>query len=176
MTLARRTGAAARQTAVSPRPAEASAPKIRLAALAEMVGFHVHILDLQQYQIFYERFADKAFTPGIFSVLLTLRDNPGISHGVLADALMVQRPNMTTLIKQLERDGYVSRRPAHGDKRSVALHLTGAGEQALERMRPAMAALEQQITTRLTEDERKTLLELLAKMAAGLRDRRPAGD
>jgi DNA-binding MarR family transcriptional regulator len=136
---------------------------VDLSVLQQTVGYHVHMFDVVQYQRFYERFSDRAFTPAIISTMAVIRHNPGIRHGALADALMIQRPNMTSLLNELEREGYVSRRPSATDKRSVALHLTDRGERAVARMFNSILALDREMTAGLTAQERKTLLGLLQK-------------
>lgn len=147
----------------APMVAPADGAAVDLSVLEQMVGFHVHMFDLAMYQNFYERFAERGFTPAIFSTLAVIRQNPGIRHGALADALRIQRPNLTSLINKLERIGYVSRRPSAGDKRSVALYLTDRGERAVAKMRELMLAFDRAATANLTAQERKTLLGLLQK-------------
>lgn len=140
---------------------------VDLSMLQQMVGFHVHMFDLVQYQRFYERFGGGAFTPAIFSTLAAIRRNPGVRHGALADALRIQRPNMTSLLNALQRSGLVSRRPSSTDKRSVALHLTERGERAVAEMFDAMLALDREMTAGLSAPERKSLLALLQKALHG---------
>jgi DNA-binding MarR family transcriptional regulator len=140
---------------------------IDLSTLQQMVGFHVHMFDLLQYQKFYDRFAGGLFTPAVFSTLTVIRQNPGVRHGALADALRIRRPNMTAMLNALQRAGYVSRRPAVADKRSVALHLTERGARALAAMSQAMFALDRGMTAALSAPERKTLLTLLRKALQG---------
>jgi len=149
-----------------PAGAEVAGP-IDLSALQHMVGFHVHMFDLLQYQKFYDRFAGGMFTPAIFSTLTVMRQNPGVRHGTLADALRIRRPNMTAMLNALQRAGYVSRRPSPADKRTVALHLTERGERALAAMSQAMFALDREMTAGLSAPERKTLLALLRKAVEG---------
>jgi DNA-binding MarR family transcriptional regulator len=148
---------------------EDAAEPIDLSPLRAMVGFHIHILDLMQYQVFYQEFGGEAFTPGVFSTLAAIRQNPGIRHGALADALLIQRPNLTTLINKLERDGYVCRRPSRDDKRWVVLYVTDKGAREVDKMLAQMLALDRRITSKLTGPERKTLLALLNKARDGLR-------
>ena len=142
---------------------------VDLAPLEQMVGYNVHILDLLLYQAFYERFADRAMTPAMFSALLAIRRNPGIRHGALADALLILRPNLTTLVNRLDRDGFLERRFPPKDRRSIELHLSAKGEKAVERMAALMEAHDARATAALTDKERKTLLLLLRKLAGGLR-------
>jgi DNA-binding MarR family transcriptional regulator len=126
------------------------------------------MFDLALYQRFYEKFARRGFTPAIFSTLASIRQNPGIRHGVLADALRIQRPNMTALLNALERAGYVSRRPSATDKRSTVLYLTGRGERAVAKMHESMRAFDREATAGLSASERKSLLALLQKALDGV--------
>jgi DNA-binding MarR family transcriptional regulator len=140
-----------------------SAADVDLSALEQIIGFRIRMIDLAMHQSFYDRFSDRAFTPAIFSALTAIRQNPGIRHGALADALRIQRPNMTSLLNALTRMGYVSRRASADDKRSVALHLTERGEKAAAKMHTAMQAFDRDMTAGLSPQERKTLLALLGK-------------
>jgi DNA-binding MarR family transcriptional regulator len=165
--------AAARRAASGAEPDEAEA--VDLSLLEGLVGFNIHILDLQIYQLFFERFADGAMTPGILSTLLAIKQNPGVRHGALADALMIQRPNMTKLINGLERDALVRREPSRDDKRSVVLNLTSAGEAAVETGLREMMAHEAAAIAPLSPGEQRLLRSLLQKLSGGLR-RRPSQD
>jgi DNA-binding MarR family transcriptional regulator len=107
-------------------------------------------------------------TPGIFSTLLAIKANPGVRQGALADALMIQRSNMTMLVNRLIRTGYVKRRGAKGDNRGVVLSLSEEGEQVLRQIRSKMSAHEKTLAAGLTEKERETCLALLQKMARQL--------
>jgi DNA-binding MarR family transcriptional regulator len=93
------------------------AAEVDLAALQQLVGFHIRMVDLAMYQSFFDRFPDRAFTPAMFSTLAAIRQNPGVRHGALADALRIQRPNMTAMLNELESMGYVSRRPSAASAR-----------------------------------------------------------
>jgi DNA-binding MarR family transcriptional regulator len=152
----------------SPIVEDAAAP-LDLSPLRAMVGFNIHMLDLLQYQVFYQAFGGDTFTPGVFSTLAAIRQNPGIRHGALADALLIQRPNLTTLINKLERNGYVCRKPSRDDKRSVVLYVTDKGSRTVDKMLEQMQAHDRQITAGLTGPERKALLALLEKLQDSLR-------
>ncbi len=142
---------------------------IDLSRLEAMVGYNIHILDLLLYQLFFARFAATGMTPGVFSTLLAIRDNPGARHGALADALMIQRSNMTTLVNRLVRQGYVRRRGASDDQRSVTLSLAPKGERALEAVLAQMPAHEERLSGGLAVRERTLLLALLRKLSKGAR-------
>ena len=147
--------------------AEVSEP-LDLSPLRAMVGFNIHMLDLLQYQVFYQEFGGDTFTPGVFSTLAAIRQNPGIRHGALADALLIQRPNLTTLINKLEREGYVCRKPSRDDKRWVVLYITDKGSRAVDKMLERMQSHDRLVTGGLSAAERRTLLALLDKLQASL--------
>ena len=75
---------------------------------------------------------------------------PGIRHGVLADAMVVQRPNMTKLVGYLARNGLILRRASSEDGRSIALYITAKGLRLLERTDGPNECHEARITAALT--------------------------
>jgi DNA-binding MarR family transcriptional regulator len=142
---------------------------VDLGPLEALIGFQIHLLDLLMYQMYYERLGKAAMTPGMFSTLCTIKANPGVRQGVLADALLIQRPNMTLLVNRLIRTGYVRRRAARGDNRCVELFLRAEGERALSDVAAKLAAHEQSLTAALTKAERERLAALLGKIVRRLR-------
>jgi DNA-binding MarR family transcriptional regulator len=156
----------------SPRPAR-TAPKngeaIDLGPLEALIGFQIHLLDLLVYQVYYERLGKAAMTPGMFSTLAAIKANPGVRQGALADALLIQRPNMTLLINRLIRARYVRRQAARGDNRGVELFLRAEGVRALNGVAAKLAAHERSLTAALTMAERDRLATLLAKIVRQLR-------
>jgi len=58
----------------------------------------------------------------------------------LAELEGLAQPTVTLLVKGLERDGLVRRERAHADGRVVMVHVTEAGEAALEAFRQRVAA------------------------------------
>jgi len=158
-------GASAKPT----RTPQTSGDTVDLGPLEAMVGFQIHLLDLLMYQMYYERFGKTAMTPGMFSTLCAIKANSGVRQGALADALLIQRPNMTLLVNRLIRAGYVRRRAARGDNRGVELFLRAEGERALNDVAAKLAAHERSLTAALTKSERETLAALLAKIVRRMR-------
>lgn len=147
----------------------ANGDAIDLGPLEALIGFQIHLLDLLMYQMYYERFGKSAITPGMFATLATIKGNPGVRQGALADALLIQRPNMTLLVNRLIRAGYVRRRAARGDNRGVELFLRAEGERALDDFAAKLAAHERGLATALTKTEGVRLAKLLAKIVRRLR-------
>lgn len=155
------------------RAPKAKNDTLDLGPLEALIGFKIHMLDLLIYQLYYERLGKATMTPGMFSTLSVIRANPGVRQGALADALLIQRPNMTLLINRLARLGYIDRRAARSDHRGVELFMRAEGERALQSLAAKLAAHEQALTGALTAAERARLGASLTKMmrALGVRPR-----
>ena len=163
-----------RATARLNRIPQVNSDTVDLGPLEALIGFQIHLLDLLMYQAYYQRLGRAAMTPGMFSTLCAIKANPGVCQGVLADALLIQRPNMTLLVNRLIRAGYVRRRAARADNRGVELFLRAEGERALSAVAVKLAAHERSLTAALTKTERDRLAALLTKMVRGLREKPPA--
>jgi DNA-binding MarR family transcriptional regulator len=136
--------------------------------LAESVGFLIRIIQLQSFQLFYRRFDAAGLSLGALTTLGAIHANPGIRHGVLADALMIKRPNFTKVINGLEEDGLITREAPRGDKRTTALFTTKKGVRKLETMRHAVLAYHEETVASLSAAERDTLLDLLQRLSRHL--------
>jgi DNA-binding MarR family transcriptional regulator len=113
--------------------------------------------------------AEHNISQGRFMVLMLLLDKMNNCPHVrtpaeLADLAHVTRATMTGLIDTLERDGLVKREPDQRDRRMMSVTLTPKGAALLKAILPPhfkrMAALMEP----LNESERKTLVQLLAKI------------
>jgi DNA-binding MarR family transcriptional regulator len=97
-----------------------------------------------------------------------LESNPDLSLGKLADALLVQRPNMTKLVNRLVAKKLVRRDAALGDKRQVALGLTEPGRKLAIKARGVLRDHDETSLAILKPAERRQFLRLVATMLAGL--------
>lgn len=137
----------------------------QMPPLADSVGFLIRVVQLQSFQLFYRRFEGSGLSTGALITLGAIHANPGIRHGVLADALMIKRPNFTKMINGLERDGLISREAPRGDKRTTALFATKKGVRKLESMKQAILANHEEMMAPLSAAERDALLDYLRRLA-----------
>jgi DNA-binding MarR family transcriptional regulator len=115
--------------------------------------------------------ASRNMSPGRFTVLMLLFDKmEGVSNpqtpAELAEKAGVARATMTGLVDTLERDGLVTRKHNSGDRRMMLIHLTPKGQATLEEMLPGHFKQMATQMAALTLPERKTLVQLLAKLAS----------
>ncbi len=132
------------------------------------VGFNLRMLDVRLMRTVSERLARIGLSPASVTVLLVLDSNPGLSLGKLADALLVQRPNMTKLVNRLVAKKLVRRDAALGDKRRIALGLTEAGRKLAIKAKDVLHDHDEASLAMLKPAERKQFLHLAARMLAGL--------
>jgi DNA-binding MarR family transcriptional regulator len=136
--------------------------------LSESLGFLVRMVQLQSFQLFYRRLDGAGLSVGALTALGAIQANPGIRHGVLADALMIKRPNFTKLINALERAGYITRDAPCNDKRTTVLAVTRKGAAKLEAMRQTVLAYHEEMMAALSPSERDVLLDLLRRVSRQL--------
>ena len=141
---------------------------LNISGLTDNLGFRIHILDLRMMKTLSERCAVHGLTPGAASVLMIIKQNPGVRHGELADALLIQRPNMTKLMKRLEAQGLIKRLPAQKDRRHVALGLTAKGQKAVAAARAEFTAHDVIVQQFFSQPERSAMSDLVQRMHEAL--------
>ena len=104
-----------------------------------------------------------------YAALSVLAEQPGISNAALARRSFVTPQTMNQIMLRLEAAGLVERRahPEHG--RVLQAYLTEEGNNLRKECAIRVDALEGRMISGLSEDERLTLLELLQRCSAALR-------
>jgi DNA-binding MarR family transcriptional regulator len=115
-------------------------------------------------------FTEHNMSPGRFTVMMLLYDKLAATPipqtpADLAEMAGVTRATMTGLVDTLERDGLVTRRHDSGDRRMMLIHLTPKGTAALQEVLPGHFKQMAAQMAPLSEQERKTLVRLLSKLA-----------
>ncbi|WP_158970985.1 MarR family winged helix-turn-helix transcriptional regulator [Chachezhania sediminis] len=108
-----------------------------------------------------------------FSALVVIVDNPGLRQAQLADALAVERPNVVSVLDDLQSRGLVRRGRAPGDKRAYALEATEAGQDLCRQALQVVTEHEARVTHGLDEGQRLALIRALSIMEQT--GRAPAG-
>lgn len=161
-----KSAAARRSAAKAPAPAGGCAP-IKLGFLSDFVGFHLRLAQDASYRAF-ARFKDKDLVkPGRFPALAIIHLNPGISQSALGRAIARDKSTVSPLIKDLQKNGLINRKPSPNDRRSVTLVLTKKGERVLERLHVRAREHESDLD-RLVGTSKSKLVGLLDKITAAL--------
>lgn len=103
-------------------------------------------------------------------ILLATLEGAGepLPHSELADRLFVTGASVTSIVDTLERKGLVRRVRLESDRRVVLVELTEAAYPVIDRFLSQVTALHRAEFSVLSEQERETLVRLLAKVAAGV--------
>ena len=102
-----------------------------------------------------------------FAVLETLYHLGHMTQSEISTKVLKSGSNMTTVIDNLERDGYVRRERDAKDRRVIHVHLTEAGNGKIEAVLPGhVAALVEEFNV-LSANEQETLGELCKKLGKG---------
>jgi DNA-binding MarR family transcriptional regulator len=95
-------------------------------------------------------------TGGQVSLLIAIKDEPGITAGELADRERVSAPGMSGHLVRLEAAKLIERRRA-ADRRRIELFLTAEGEKVLKSVKNKRTAWLASRLERLTDEERERI-------------------
>lgn len=133
----------------------------------EAVGFLVSQIGFQSSRRFADRLQPLDLNPRTFALLRHIEAAEGEPQHALAEALRVPPSRMVALLDELEERGLVERRAHPTDRRARSLYLTRAGWRLLEKAKKIAAEHEAELCADLSATERKQLLALLGRLAAG---------
>jgi DNA-binding MarR family transcriptional regulator len=136
----------------------------RSALLDSLVGYGLRRASNAVMADFMAAVGELGLRPALFAMLAVARENPGINQSALGRALGIQRTNLAPLIAELAARTLIERRPAAGDRRAVAVHLTDAGEALLDEAARRVRAHEARLLDGLSAAENETLRELLSRI------------
>lgn len=101
-----------------------------------------------------------------YVALSELEQQPGVTGATLARACLVTPQAMMVVLKTLEEQGLISRSPHPRHQNVLELHITPAGEEALQQAREQVAPLERRVFDAFSPNELDTLAQLLDRLIA----------
>ncbi|MEW6440119.1 MAG: MarR family transcriptional regulator [bacterium] len=106
---------------------------------------------------------------GGFLILAVLIRDPDaeISPSDLAEKIGLTRATITVLLDTLAKHGLIERIPHDGDRRRLVVRLTSKGRQHLDRMLPGYYRQVAMIMSKVSERERRLLMDILRKVEEG---------
>ena len=99
-----------------------------------------------------------------YSALVLIVDNPGLRPSQLAAALAIERPNMVTLLDELEQAGLIVRRKDQKDRRAHALTATPQGRRLSARAVATDRTHEAALLAGVSDDDRRVFLDVLGRI------------
>jgi DNA-binding MarR family transcriptional regulator len=146
-----------------PKPAP-SIDEVDTRFLETLVGYNARRAALAAIGSFMAHMGEYDLRPVDFSVASLILHNPGITSRQLCSTLGVLPPNLVGLVNSLAKRGLITRRPHPNDGRASGLHATPKGAELIRAAESTVAALETEVSSRLTAAERRTLIRLLKKI------------
>ncbi len=129
------------------------------------IAFLLTRLGGKQSNAFGEALRPLELRPKWFAVMNLVALGDGPSQQEIGASMELDPSGLISTIDELEKRGWLERRPSEQDRRRNALHLTKAGEKKLGEGRAAAKKRAEKLTGPLSVKERETLLRLLLKLA-----------
>jgi DNA-binding MarR family transcriptional regulator len=139
-----------------------------IAKLDQRIPFLLSQLGSHVSDDFKGRLAPMGVHPRANAVLVALAGSDGQSQRQLSTRLGVHRNVMVSLIDTLEEQGLVERKPCPHDRRAFAVTLTQKARELLPALEDQSHAMEDEVTSALTPDERAALLDMLQRVSVSL--------
>jgi MarR family 2-MHQ and catechol resistance regulon transcriptional repressor len=105
-------------------------------------------------------------TPGQFAVLEALLHLGPMCQHTLGEKLLRSGGNMTLVVDNLERHGWV-RRERQQDRRMIQIHLTPKGRRLITRVFPEHAKMVAKVMSKLSAAEQEQLRKIARKLGRG---------
>ncbi len=102
-------------------------------------------------------------SPSQVALMEVIASSPGCSLQEMAATLQLAPPTVSIAVRQLERLGWVERRPHPTDRRALQIFLTEEGEKMYRRAMTFQRRKFENLLRGLTPSERATLLDLLER-------------
>jgi DNA-binding MarR family transcriptional regulator len=146
--------------------AEEDTPVELPVPLETRASFLLSQLGVQSAQSFAAGLASIGLNPNRFGLLVHVARAEGQSQQRLAETLGIHRNTMVSLIDDLESRNLVERRRHPQDRRAYAIHLTDEARALLPEAGRIADHQEARLMEGLTDQDRKTLIELLSRLSA----------
>ena len=135
--------------------------KIALEIWEKLSKAHDTVCKVQSKQMFGEKLTSPQF--GVLEILL--KTGP-IPLKRISQEMMVTGANITCVVDNLEKEGFVSRTYSKEDRRVILAELTATGKTKINSVMPQYIENMATLTSILSDNEQKELIKLLGKLQA----------
>jgi DNA-binding MarR family transcriptional regulator len=155
-----------RDKRVVPKRERSAGAKVDLGCLPRLLGYNLRRANQSSWRTYVSFIGENKLRPGLFSLLVLTRSNPGIAQIELGTHLGVDKASIVALLDRLERSGLIERRRSTRDRRRQGIFLTEAGVAELDSMLVQVRQLERHMSSRFTKPELEVFLSFLHRMYA----------
>lgn len=146
-----------------------SGEEIDFTNLSGLLGYQIRQAQTASFRDLAVRFRDINVTPGEFSLMTILQDNPQIRQIDLLRIYKLDKSTMSVAVNRLVRRGLVVQRKLPEDRRFHGLSLTGEGERVLRTATDIVNDQERRMADALGGDDWDTAMEALRRIVATLK-------
>lgn len=154
-------------TRTSKRAASESTNALRplnVGMLPNLLGYNVRRAHMALWRDFNRTVGISQIRPGIFSLMVLVEENPGISQIELATQLAIDKATIVGLIRQLLRQGWIERHRSGGDRRRQDVFLTDLGGRELTTLRREMIEHEAKFLNLFSRQELAQFFDYLRRI------------
>lgn len=128
--------------------------------------FHFQLLKCfnQQKKLITRKTSKLDVLPGQSKVLLCLYEQRALSAKEIGDYCIIDKSTTTTLLKKMEKMGYIEKKNDKQDKRALSIQLTTLGLDKAKQVKEICEESNQEILNVLTTNEQVEILRLLKKL------------
>ena len=105
-----------------------------------------------------------------WSVLAILSNHEGVSQSQISHELEIEKSTAGRLIDQVEKSGWIERRPIPGDRRLWSIHLTERARQLLVEVESVILHAREEMLRGLSDEQQQALTDLLQTVKSNLSD------
>jgi len=138
--------------------------KVDLGCLPKLLGYNLRRANQASWRTYVSFIGENKLRPGLFSLLVLTRSNPGIAQIELGTHLGVDKASIVALLDRLERADLIERRRCTRDRRRQGIFLTEAGTSELDAMLVQVRQLERHMAARFSKAELEQFLGFLHRM------------
>jgi DNA-binding MarR family transcriptional regulator len=103
-----------------------------------------------------------------WSILAILSNHDGLSQSQISDKLEIEKSTAGRLIDQVEKSGWVARRPIPGDRRLWGVHLTEQARQLISEVENVILDTRAEMLRGLSAEQQQTLSGMLQTVKSNL--------
>lgn len=145
-------------------PAATEAPAINLGCLPRLLGYNLRRAHQCSWRHYVASLGEGNIRPGLYSLLVLVHENPGVSQVDLGTHLGVDKASMVALLDRVETAQLLERRRSTSDRRYQGIFLTAAGSATLQRLTEEVRQLEKHMASRYSKRELEMFLSFLQRM------------
>ena len=145
--------------------------KIEIFSLDKSLGFLLYRSHIQVSAALRQAFQDAGYdiTPEQWAVLLRLWEQEGLNQSQLGEKTSKDRHNITRILKQLDKRGYIEKLHDEKDKRAFNIYLSPSGRSLLKELNPVVLKHRDRMCKGFSKDDLLKIRDYLGHIVNNLR-------